>query len=159
MRDLEEYVMDDLKVSELVLYRDVSDTGRIFANKAVFKRFHLPTPRYVIEMQNGEKIYELNVANAIDIINGANNKYAPYVIRYRFVSLKEIDDLYRNKTENDGVKKFIFYRNMNDPEKLYVNKEVFDRFHIVPNGEPAIINGVSCYEIGEDDVLYITGNL
>lgn len=159
MRKFEEYVMDDLKVSEINFYRDAKDTGRIFANRAVFDRFHLQVPRYVIEMDNGEKIYELRTSDAIDIINGANNSYSPYLIRYRYIELNEDEREYQANRDKEKVEKtFIFYRNINDPEKLYVRKEVFDRFHLEANGRPVIINGIPCYEIGEEDVVYISVN-
>ena len=158
MKKFEEYVTDDLKVSELVFYRDAKDTGRVFANKAVFNRFHLEVPKYVVEMDNGENIYELRTSDLIDILNGANNNYSPYIVRYRYIELNENEDEYRSDKEETSTKKFIFYRNINDPEKLYVRKEVFDRFHVDTKSEPVIINGVPCYEIGQEDVLYITGN-
>jgi len=159
MKKFEEYVMDDLKVSEINLYRDANDTGRIFANKAVFERFHLNVPRFVIELDNGEKIYELRTSDAIDILNGANNNYSPYIINYRYIELNEDVSEYQSNREQEKRKKtFIFYRNINDPEKLYVRKEVFDRFHLDANSQPVIINGVPCYEIGEEDVAYISAN-
>ena len=157
MKDLDEYVIDEINVNELVFYRDINDSGRLFANKSVFDRFHIEPPKYVIEMDNGENIYEMNTSDAIDIINASNNKYSPFIVRYRYIELNENEDVY-GEDSHSNMDKFIFYRNINDPEKLYVRKEVFDRFHISTSGEPVYINGVACYEMEEKHVLYITGN-
>ncbi|MBQ3307128.1 MAG: hypothetical protein IJG68_02925 [Bacilli bacterium] len=149
--EYESYEIDDLEVDELILYRDVNDTGRVFANKEVFHRFGLELPKYVIEMDNGENIYELRTGDVVDILNGSKNDYNPYVIRYYNIELHE------NVNRNPEIKNIVFYRNMNDLEQVYVSKEVLEYFNLPLIGTLAIINGVPCYEINEVDISRIKG--
>ena len=155
--EYESYEIDDVEVEEIELYRDVDNTGRLFATEEVFDRFGLELPKYVIEMDNGEDIYELKTGDVVDIINGSNSSTNPYVVRYRYIEVQEDLNLYEQE-EKIGNKKFVFYRNIHDPEKVYVSTEVLERFHLPFSGDEVVINGVSCYEVKEDDLSYIINN-
>lgn len=75
--------MDNKKktIDEVVIYRDVHDSGRAFVTEDVLKRFQLETPSRRVLL--GEStVYEIDPIQAINIINNSNNSYAPYSIHY-----------------------------------------------------------------------------
>lgn len=160
---IEEYVIDDKKVDEVVFYRDINDTGRIFTTKKVFKKFHVPVPKYVIEMDNGKNIYEMKTSDVIDILNGANNDDDPYVIFYRDIKLNENDLLYDGEitlAKTDELiekKKLIIYRNKLQPDMLYIRRKVYEDLNLDLDVEEVIISGISCYVIDRGDLSYLLG--
>ena len=89
MEKLEEYMVDEMPVDEIIIYRDINDSGRVFVNSSVLQRFHLPQSKNEILVDNGEMVYEIDGGAATNIINNANNAYSPYVITYLYVQLNE----------------------------------------------------------------------
>lgn len=87
--EIKEYEVDSTPVSEIVMYRDIEDSGRIFVSKSVFDRFHLIPPRYEVTIGEDEVVYELSPGAAVDILNNANNAYSPYIIRFVYIELEE----------------------------------------------------------------------
>lgn len=112
--ELNEYEVDAMPVSEIVMYRDIDDSGRIFVSKQVFDRFHLIPPKYEVTIGDDLVVYELSSGAAVDILNNANNSYAPYIIRFVYIELEEkiipynddiskLDDKGELKDVNDSV--------------------------------------------------------
>ena len=89
MEKMEEYMIDETPVDEIIIYRDINDSGRVFVSTAVLERFHLPKSRNEILVDNGEMVYEIDGEAATNIINNADNAYSPYVITYLYVQLNE----------------------------------------------------------------------
>ena len=82
----DEYAKKDKKKSgvfleEIQIYRDVDDSGRAFVSLDVVKRFHLDNLSLRVSL-DGYDVYEISPVDAINIINHADNNYAPYGIRY-----------------------------------------------------------------------------
>lgn len=74
--------------TEIVIYRDVEDSGRAFVTKEVLDRFELPEPYTRISLGE-ETIYEITTSQAINIIENSTNEYAPYSIKYTSIQFQK----------------------------------------------------------------------
>ena len=111
MEKMEEYMVDEIPVDEIIIYRDINDSGRVFVSTAVLERFHLPKSRNEILVDNGEMVYEIDGGAATNIINNANNAYSPYVITYLYVQLNEEIIPY-----DEAISKFNEQGNLKNPD-------------------------------------------
>ena len=95
--DLVEFEIVDSKkkpeISEITIYRDVDDLGRVFVTENTLRRFHLSMPAYKLVLETEEELYEIKPQEAIYIIEHANNNVTPYKIRYQnFDFNNELED-------------------------------------------------------------------
>ena len=153
VRNMKEYVTDNTRVDEVVLYRDVNDSGRVYATKEVFDRFGYETPRFVLRFGN-EKLYEMRIPDVIQVLNSSTNSYKPYVISYKYINVNE-NIVFKEDNEQSNFDKYNFFRRMSNPGKLYIKKEVADRLNQNFGDKVVMVGDVECYEVGEDAVLYV----
>ena len=150
--EVREFVIDDVKVDEIVLYRDLNDSGRVFAEEKVFTRFNLKLPKKVITYGDKE-LYELLINDAIDILDNANNNITPYIVNYSYIDSKEIKD--KNESKIKGT--LIVFRDAKRPNMLYIRKIDYDKYGFDFDVEEVRISGLDCCSIDQGDLSYIIG--
>ena len=143
----------------ITIYRDIDDSGRTFVTKSVLERFHLPLPVFKLELTNDVDIYEINPTQAIYIIENANNKYAPYQIRYQdFDFANELRDEYSKKEKknlsitDDEIQ---IYRDVEDSSRAFVTLDVIKRFHLNNLSLRVSLGEYDVYEIHPVDAINI----
>ena len=143
-RDMREYVTDNVKLEEVVLYRDTNDSGRVYAAAEVFERFGYDLPKNAIKFEN-EKLYEMRVSDLVQLLNDANNNTRPYLVQYKFISAKNKNSQFDNHA---------FVKKASSPSKLYIKKEFADKLGRF-NGEVVMVGGIPCYEVNDDQVQFV----
>lgn len=72
------------------IYRDVENSDKAYVTLDILKRFQLAMPQHRVVI--GDKVvYEIDSVDAINIINNANNRFAPYQIQYVNLQLDRSD--------------------------------------------------------------------
>jgi len=162
MEDYEEFEIVDNKKDEVVIYRDKDDLGRVFVTKPILDKFNIEMPYYKLRLDNDEELYEIKPQEAIYIIEHADNKYAPYDIRYQnFDFNNELEDetqetIRRQMEEPMEVIKI--YRDIDNSERAFVTKDVMMRFHLTDDHHKVLLGDFIVYEIDPTEAINIINN-
>ena len=146
----EEYVFDNVNVDEVTLYRDLNDSGRVYADIEVFNKFNIKVPNSAIKYGD-KKLYELLINDAINILDNANNKTSPYIINYNYIDSKDI------KIDTVVKGNLIIFRDAKRPNMLYIRKVDYEKYHFDFDIEEIMISGLSCCCLDQGDLSYIAG--
>ena len=158
-----EIVKDNKKeIEEVVIFRDKDDLGRAFVVKEVLDKFHIAMPKYKLRLDTGDELYEIKPQEAVYIIEHANNKYAPYKIRYQNFDFKnELEDEEQKgkKQRTQEVKNTIrIFRDVNDSSRAFVTKDVIVRFHLENIHHKVLLGKLVVYEIDPVQAINIISN-
>ena len=150
--EVEEFVIDDINVDEVNIYRDLNDSGRVFAEEEVFNKFGIKLPKTIYNYGN-RKLYELSINNAIDILNNANNKNNPYIINYSYIDSRDFIEDKVNANKNN----LVIFRDVKRPDLLYIRKSDYDNYGFDFDIEEITISGLDCCALDQGDLSYIIG--
>ena len=162
MEELEEFEIVEDKKDEVVIYRDKDDLKRVFVTKPVLDKFKIEMPYYKLCLDNGDELYEIKPEEAIYIIENADNRFAPYDIRYQnFDFNNELEDetqetVRRQMEEPMDVIKI--YRDVNRSERAFVTKDVMMRFHLDDDHHKVLLGDFIVYEIDPTEAINIINN-
>lgn len=160
-----------------VIYHSEENNDLLYATVPVFERFNI-TPEGEEVRIKGIASYGIKKEDVDDIEKKASNDYSPYIVEHETVKvekqviepLKDIVEEYQEVPKKEEIHENIsnaskglmdritIYREMNQSNKFYARKPVFERFNVETIGEPFRISGVLCYEIDVDDVKKIAAN-
>lgn len=162
MEDYEEFEIVEDKKDEIVIYRDKDDLGRVFVTKPVLDKFHIEMPYYKLRLDNDEELYEIKPQEAIYIIEHADNRFAPYDIRYQMFDFSnEIEDETQEqiRKQMEGPMETIkIYRDINNSERAFVTRDVMMRFHLDDDHHKVLLGDFVVYEIDPTEAINIINN-
>ena len=142
----------------------IDEDGKYYVRKPVFDRFDVEPVGEEVRL-DGVAGHEINVEDLREIVDNQNNDVSPYSIVYR----KAENHLQREnpvKEEPPVVEENVSPRGLVDQvsvfidedNKYYVRKPVFDRFDVEPVGEEVRLDGVAGHEISLEDLREIVEN-
>lgn len=144
---------------EVVLYRDMDDLGRVFVTEEVLRRFHIKKPEFNIQLDRDTVLYEIRPRQAKHIIEHDDNKYAPYTVRFQnFDFNNELRDEAAQKNGFRAMKNIIIYRDIDNPKKAYVKRDVLKRFHIAESSDKVQLGQKEAFAITPIQVINIVNN-
>ena len=138
-------------IDKFVIYRDLNNQDKLYLRKPTFERFAIDPIGEEVRI-DGTACFEVSLQDANNIRANYNNDYSPYVVEERY------GKVFRNIKSNGLTDKFTIFRDVNNQDKLYARKPVFERFNIEPVGEELRIDGTACFEIKTQDANNIRAN-
>ena len=153
---------------KIILYYDL-DNGDIYTSFATFGRFKKNALGGLVII-DGKRCLKMSMQDAKEIDNNKNNDYSPYDLEVRNVHLgnrknyqteavNEVQDKEDGLNSESSISdKIVLYRDLDNDGLTYVKKSVLTRFGIINYGQPVIINGSYCYQIGDTDINKIIRN-
>lgn len=175
----------DDTLEKVIIYYDSNNDLKKYVNESTFLGLNLPLREEV--KIDGVSFYEISDDDLEFIFENANNIYSPYTIEEREINLGTDNNLEnqnipsvvfypennrdleeQNNQENaidkinysmqDNREKIVIYVDLDNDNKVYAKKYLFNRFNLEISGEETFINKVKCFELGEDDLDFIIGN-
>lgn len=145
----EDVVANEEGLEELfTFFVDIKNQDNVYVRKYVFERFNLKPVSAEHVKVNGEECYQISLDDARYVSGNANNSYSPYKVRFDSIEFDR---------EHGLVEQFTFFVDLDDKEKVYARKYVFERFGIAKASEkPVRINGELCYAVSFDDIREIS---
>lgn len=127
---------------------DIKNQNSVYVRKYVFERFNLKPVSEEHVRVNGEECYQISLDDAKFVAENANNNYSPYNVKFDSIEFDR---------EKGLIEQFTFFIDLDDKEKAYARKYVFERFGIdKADSKPVRINGEICYAVNLDDIREIS---
>ena len=176
--EVENNVREDKEIKErYIIYHNEENNNLLYARVPVLERFNIIPEGEEVKIE-GTTCFPIEKEAADYIEMNATNKYSPYEVEHRTAKvekqivepLKDVIEETKESPTKETIHEDIssaskglmdritIYREMNESNKFYARKPVFERFDVEAIGEPFRINGVVCFEIDLEDVRNIASN-
>lgn len=144
---------------EILIFRDVEDSGRAFVTRDTLRRFQITTPGSKVFLGH-MIVYEIDPVQAINIISNCNNPYAPYMIRYVSIEFDkpQVKEEPKEEPKEKPRDEIIIYRDIEDSGRAFVSKSVLNRFQIPVPASKVLLENMIVYEINPADAIAIVDN-
>ena len=141
-------------IDKFVIYND-KDENKYYVRKATVERFMLEPLSDDVNIE-GSLWNQISEDDVQKLLANQHNDLSPYVIEERELA-KENENTQKDTSSNeDGVEHFDIY--MTSSGEYYVTQDALNRFLLKPIGDEVIVDGVSYFQISEEDVKDIKEN-